>query len=234
MRVYRYTLVAIIMYSRLTAGPDIKIPKTLFSVLQNNSGWELVDSDSSGLTVSTKTIPNRNLAALMVEQSTSLPLSVVSDVVMDVGHYSDFLISAGKMYSEEISRAESSLDGYQYISIDVPFFSDRKYCFRMNRNGVSPEDTLSLVHWYLLNEDGKHSNFLKNTDFEAVYLDHGAGLWMAYKRADGSVIISYRLYMDPGGTIPKFLVDKINQMSIVNIFRDALVEAQKRSLVDYQ
>ena len=34
--------------------------------------------------------------------------------------------------------------------------------------------------------------------------------------------------MDPGGSIPNFIIDKINEVSIVNIFKDALAEAEKR------
>lgn len=232
MRQSLYILCALFISSSLSADSESEIPKMLFSILQDNSNWELVDSDSSGLTVSTKFLANRDLAAIMVEKKTSLPSSVISNVIMDVGNYSDFLVSAGKIFSKEISRTKSSIDGYQYLSIDAPFFSDRRYCFKMNKSGIALDDSLSLVHWYLLSQDGKHSGFLENTGRGAVYLDHGAGLWMAYKNPNGTSVISYRLYMDPGGAIPNFLIDKINKISIVNIFKDALAEAEKRNIIN--
>ena len=34
--------------------------------------------------------------------------------------------------------------------------------------------------------------------------------------------------MDPGGSLPSFLIDIINKNSVVNIFEDAVAEAQKR------
>ena len=34
--------------------------------------------------------------------------------------------------------------------------------------------------------------------------------------------------MDPGGALPEFLVDMMNKVSVMNIFKDAIVEAQLR------
>ena len=92
MRQSLYILCALLISSSLSADSESEIPKMLFSILQDNSNWELVDSDSSGLTVSTKFLANRDLAAIMVEKKTSLPTSVISNVIMDVGNYSDFLV----------------------------------------------------------------------------------------------------------------------------------------------
>ena len=36
------------------------------------------------------------------------------------------------------------------------------------------------------------------------------------------------IYIDPGGSLPNFLIDLINKTSVVNIFKDAIAEAQKR------
>ena len=41
--------------------------------------------------------------------------------------------------------------------------------------------------------------------------------------------ISYRLFMDPGGSIPNFLTDKINEISIINLFKDVIAEAERRT-----
>ena len=77
-----------------------------------------------------------------------------------------------------------------------------------------------------------HQHLLKYDTKDAVQLDFGAGLWMAEKADNGSVTISYRLYMDPGGSIPRFLIDIVNEMSIVNIFKDALAEAGRREITN--
>ena len=40
-------------------------------------------------------------------------------------------------------------------------------------------------------------------------------------------LISYRLYMDPGGSLPDFIIKKVNESSIYNIFNDVINEASK-------
>ena len=45
---------------------------------------------------------------------------------------------------------------------------------------------------------------------------------------DGSSIISYIVYIDPGGSIPAFAIDKANEVGIITILEDVLAEASKR------
>ena len=61
-----------------------------------------------------------------------------------------------------------------------------------------------------------------------MYLDFGAGSWSANSLGNGRFEISYRLYMDPGGSIPDFLTQRVNAISIINLFQDALAEAGRR------
>ena len=42
--------------------------------------------------------------------------------------------------------------------------------------------------------------------------------------------ISYRLIMDPGGYIPDLLVEMINEVALVSLFKDVLKEARSRRL----
>tara|TARA_B100001750_G_scaffold54886_1_gene41769 strand:+ start:3035 stop:3742 length:708 start_codon:yes stop_codon:yes gene_type:complete len=215
----------------LLAKTEHKKPEQLFRILQNNHGWELADINDE-VSISTKLIQNRDLVALMVKQKTSISLEILQEVIMDVKYYSDFLTGAGPIISQEIYRTDSWLDGYQFIPVDVPFVSNREYCFRMHLNGLLDNDSTSIVHWYLLKQDSTNQHLLKYDTKDAVQLDFGAGLWMAEKADNGSVTISYRLYMDPGGSIPRFLIDIVNEMSIVNIFKDALAEAGRREITN--
>ena len=34
--------------------------------------------------------------------------------------------------------------------------------------------------------------------------------------------------MDPGGALPEFLIDMMNKVSVMNIFKDAIAEAKLR------
>ena len=51
---------------------------------------------------------------------------------------------------------------------------------------------------------------------------------MAEETLSDTIVLSYRIYMDPGGALPEFLVDMMNKVSVMNIFKDAIAEAKLR------
>ena len=193
--------------------------------LHDNTGWEILNSSNN--LVSIKEIPGKDLFAVMVKKEINLPKEILQDVIMDINNYKQFLKSSGSFISNEIKRTTEFVDGYQFIPINIPFFDNREYFFRMYPNGFKDDDSISIIHWYLLNEQRP---ILKNKDHSATYLNHGAGLWVAENQFNNKTSFSYRIYMDPGGSLPTFLIDLINKTSVVNIFEDAIAEAQNRYL----
>jgi hypothetical protein len=55
---------------------------------------------------------------------------------------------------------------------------------------------------------------------------------MAERADDGDYMLSYRLYLDPGGSIPDFAIELLNKMSVVNVFNDVLIEASRRNYTE--
>ena len=99
---------------------------------------------------------------------------------------------------------------------------DREYFFRVHSNGTNNKDTTSIVHWYLIkNPKEKQKELNKQT----ITLNYGAGLWIADSFNDTSYVLSYCLFLDPGGFIPDFAVEIINKANIINIFQDVIAEA---------
>lgn len=201
-------------------------PTNLLNSLHDNNGWEVIDSSSNNL-VSIKEIPGRDLFAVMVKKEINLPKEILQDVIMDINNYKQFLKSSDSFISNEIKRTTEFVDGYQFIPINIPFFDNREYFFRMYPSGFKDDDSISIIHWYLLNEQ---QPIFKKKDRSATYLSHGAGLWVAENQFNNKTSFSYRIYMDPGGSLPTFLIDLINKTSVVNIFEDAIAEAQNRYL----
>ena len=201
-------------------------PTNLLNSLHDNNGWEVIDSSSNNL-VSIKEIPGKDLFAVMVKKEINLPKEILQDVIMDINNYKQFLKSSGSFISNEIKRTTEFVDGYQFIPINIPFFDNREYFFRMYPSGFKDDDSISIIHWYLLNEQ---QPIFKKKDRSATYLSHGAGLWVAENQFNNKTSFSYRIYMDPGGSLPTFLIDLINKTSVVNIFEDAIAEAQNRYL----
>jgi len=147
---------------------------------------------------------------------------------MDLERYGEFLSNANTLNSAVLKITDEYVDGYQHIQVALPFFSDRRYCFRMTAYEWPQDSNETLVEWYLLDKEGDYASYLKQHDPKAVYLDFGAGSWSAKALGKGRFEISYRLYMDPGGSIPDFLTQRVNAISIINLFQDALAEAGRR------
>jgi hypothetical protein len=211
-----------LVYSKNLSTKPIK----LLNSLHDNNGWEILESSSNNL-VSIKKIPERDLFAVMVKKDIELPKNILQDVIMDVNNYKQFLKSSDSFISNEIKRTTHFVDGYQFIPINIPFFDNREYLFRMYPSGFKDDDSISIIHWYLLDQN---ENVLDKKTHSATYLSHGAGLWVAEEKLNNKISLSYRLYMDPGGSLPTFLIDMINKASVVNIFEDVIAEAQNRYL----
>ena len=215
------------LFSRVVFSGNLSSkPINLLNSLHDNNGWKIIDSSSNNL-VSTKEIPGKNLSAVMVKKEIDVPKEILQDVIMDINNYKQFLKSSGPFISNEIKRTTDFVDGYQFIPINIPFFDNREYLFRMYPSGFKDDDSISIIHWYLLNEQ---EAVLEEKNHSATYLNHGAGLWVAENQLNNKTSFSYRIYMDPGGSLPTFLIDLINKTSVVNIFEDAIAEAQNRYL----
>ena len=210
----------------LLANEIFEKPALLFQMLRSNENWTTV-AKKGEVILSTKSIKNMSLVAFMAKQKTNIPSKIIQDIVMDVKNYGQYFNSAGEFIFNEVRRNSGAVEGYHLLPVDLPFMKDREYFFRVHSGGYDKEDNVSIVHWYLIDEPEKVQT--QNTSKGAIYLNYGAGLWMAEHNDDGEYMLSYRLYVDPGGSIPDFAIELLNKMSIVNVFNDVLSEASRRT-----
>jgi hypothetical protein len=112
--------------------------------------------------------------------------------------------------------------------------SDRHYVFKMRRQFVSAQGN-EVVDWVLIPPDSEFKKVIaegKAKNSSLVYLDKGAGVWRVRRDKDGALWASYRLYMDPGGWIPDAIVRRANKSGLLNLFADAMREAERRAKTD--
>ena len=93
--------------------------------LYTEQGWEYIKSRKDGITIKSKTVKGRELEALMVHKKIKISPNIITEVLMDVDHYGDFLSSAGTLKSIPLDNTSLYLDGYQHISNSIPFFEIR-------------------------------------------------------------------------------------------------------------
>lgn len=225
MKNFYHPIIINIILINIIFSSNISIkPIDLLSSLHNNADWKLLQSKEN-ISVSTKKIEGKDLLGVMVKGEISLPNEILQNVIMDIDGYSDFLKGSSSIISKKLKKTSDFVDGYQFIPINIPFFENREYLFRMYPRSYRNDDNTSIIHWHLLDRD---LQYLNSDSLTATYLNYGAGLWVAEKSTENKTYISYRIYMDPGGSLPSFLIDMINKTSVVNIFNDVVAEAQKR------
>ena len=203
-------------------------PNELYRLLEASKGWVMND-EIEGYKLFSKKIEDQDLSAVMVTYETSIPLSSIQEVLMDVENYESFLSSSSKMVTKQLKKDDTAVVGYQFIPINLPFMNDRHYCFKLIKNEINVENSKTLVKWFLLDEDQELLDFQSSNKTNPIYLKYGAGLWLVDSIDKSKIKISYRLFMDPGGSIPNFLTEKINEISIINLFKDVIAEAERRT-----
>ena len=130
-----------------------------------------------------------------------------------------------------ISNDENLIDAYQHLPVPIPFISDRHYIFRMT---IFENDSNS-IRWILLDQKNKYISYLTNKKkllSSAIYLNTGVGIWKVRKIKSNITEVSYRLYMDTGGKLPKFLVDWLNRTAANNVFSDIRNASLKQELIN--
>jgi len=182
----------------------------------------LVEALEDGITIAEKEVDGIAVKAVKVSQVVDINPETLAQVIEDITNYGTFLKSAPGMECNLLETNEDHIIGYQYV--DIPLISDRVYAFKMYR----PDSSSTRVDWELVPQNSLGE--LRVNQRSGVYIDVGVGSWSMQQRSDGTYRVSYRLVMDPGGWIPDSISDYFNRVSIVGIFKDAIMETERRSL----
>lgn len=204
--------------------PVNTVQSMMFDVLDRDEDWVAVKKLTDGIFLSEMEIPGIPVKGVKVSQVLDTPPETIAQVVEDVANYGRFLNSAPGMECRLLKQDEMSLLGIQHVAI--PLISDRSYGFRMFR----PDPSGTRVDWALIGEE-ELSALVSDDNWKIdgnEYLDIGVGSWQMEAVGNGLHQVSYRLIMDPGGWIPDRVTNYVNQVSIVNLFRDAITEAELR------
>ncbi|MBZ0265440.1 hypothetical protein K8I28_12315 [bacterium] len=199
----------------------------LMEELKSDVGWEVSDMSDDGQILSTRSVEGLDGKCVKIARTVNVSSEQISQIVYDIANYNSF-ITTDRVFADMIYEAEDYKDGYQRY--DVPFLKDRHLIYRMSKPVVSNDST--LIKWELLPEDNQYRSYLVNLnpDSEPIYATEGAGLWEIVKLTENTTEVSYSLYMNPGGMLPDFLINKANRNGIAGLFNDVLNAAEKVSV----
>jgi len=197
-------------------------------------GWVSInDSVNKGddPLISTKDIYGFPYQALMIKDIIPVKSKKIISIIKDVQNYDDIFVSSKLVSTSVINNKENLIDAYQHLPVPIPFISDRHYIFRM----TSFDNDLNSIRWILLDEKNEHISYLSNKKKllpNAIYLNTGIGIWKLRKINSNTTEVSYRLYMDSGGKLPKFLVDWLNKTAAKNVFNDIRNASLNQGLIN--
>ena len=214
------TISLLLIAFHLTSGDQ----NSALTSLINNTDWELIYEFEDSVKVYTKKLPDKGLKAYRVSKFTNIDREKLFKVFEDVKNYEQILTSATKMDFGFIRAEQDTLYGHQHINI--PLAKDRHYVYKL----IKHSPTKSYAHWILMDKEGAFSEFIQNkadTSGSPIYIEEGLGVFQVQELRDNSRRVSYSLYMDPGGWLPNFLINKSNRKGLVGMLRDVVREAKK-------
>ena len=201
------------------------------SQLLRQDGWEVIETSEDGYTISQIEIPGYDMDGVKVSVEVNLNPQVLFDVIHDVNKYDSFLTSAKSIDFETLEQGDAHVIGYQHIT--VPYFSNRHYIYHFDLE-ILHDNNRHITGWELIGVQDGYGDFIQQMNAvydDPVYLDEGVGRFIIEPISDSKVNLSYRLYMDIGGWIPTSLVEMSNRTGILNLVKDLVKEAEKRSKI---
>ncbi|AKU90454.1 START domain-containing protein [Vulgatibacter incomptus] len=168
--------------------------------------WRMV-SDSGGLKVSTRDVAG-SVPEMRVEGRIDAPPERVLAVLADVDAYSETMPHTEE--SRMVKREGNTI--WMYSVVDPPLASRRDYCVKITLSEKG--DGILATTWIPDNEVAPPQ---KSGTVRVKVNDGG---WTLVPADDGRATYAvYRLHVDPGGNLPKWIVNKANRTSVPDAFK---------------
>lgn len=199
--------------------------------LDEESGWQRFKEKGNTI-FRRKELAGYDLFALEISREVTISPNAVFEVLLDVNNYGRVLGENKYLEAEEVKVDSTEITGYQYARI--PLIPNRHYLFSFDMDNY--RDSL-LKHekkliWLLLEPEEEFTDFIekKNKDnHNPLYIKNGSGIWKIEKLSSGKYLNSYRLYLDPAGWMPSWLVNTFNVKNLEQLFNRVLQAASERS-----
>lgn len=169
--------------------------------------WEKVNDDDDGLRVWNRDIPNSDVRELKAERVIDVSADKVWVAINDIEKYTEFM-----PYLSEVtilSRKPNQVVAYHRI--DAPLISNRDYTLTIT-SALNSKEGHFFRHWITTNDEGPapKKNFVRVTICE--------GSWTLEKMGPKKTRLRYWVHTHPGGSIPNWIVNKANSVSLPTLF----------------
>lgn len=180
--------------------------------------WKL-NTDKDGIKIYTSFIPDSKIKAVKVEGTFNATPSQLVALLMDVNTAADWLYHTKiSMLVKQVSPTEI----YYYSEVNLPWpVQDRDFVAHL----IVSQDPNSKV----VTIEGPTVTGLVPQKQGIVRITDATGKWVITPTGNNQIKVDYSIHLDPGGSLPSWLVNMFATEGPVKIFKGIKSQLQKRA-----
>jgi len=180
------------------------------------SDWQL-KTKKEGIKIYTRDIPGSKVKALKVESQFDATPAQLTALIMDVNDATNWVYH---VKSSSLIKRVSSSELYYYSEVSLPWpLADRDFVAHLTVS-QNPETKAVTI-------DGPAVAGLVAEKAGIVRVSDSKGKWVITPIANGQVNVEYCIHVDPGGTLPAWLINMFATEGPIKIFKNIKVELLK-------
>lgn len=193
----------------------------LYKASYGQADWSL-KSTKNGLNIYTKTVSSSGLKGIRVKCTLPAKLSQIVALIMDVNAGEEWVYGTKSSF---LLKKVSPSELYYYSEVDIPWpINNRDFIAHLT---VSQDPQTKVV---TINGP-TDANYLPSKP-PIVRVSHSIGKWVLTPAKNNLVQIDYTLEVDPGGTIPVWLVNLFATSGPVETFKKMKEQVKKTQYVN--
>ncbi|HEY9000892.1 MAG TPA: START domain-containing protein [Mucilaginibacter sp.] len=178
--------------------------------------WKL-SADKEGIKVYTSIVPDSKIKAVKVECDLNATPSQLVAVVMDVNTATDWVYH---VKSAKLIKQVSASELYYYSEVSLPWpAANRDFVAHLT---VSKDPSTKII-----TIDGPAVPGYVPVKKGIVRIDNSSGKWVITPIGTSQVHVQYSIHVDPGGSLPAWLVNIFATDAPLKIFENLKVQLQK-------
>jgi hypothetical protein len=187
-----------------------------FATVFAQSDWQL-KTEKEGIKIYTRDIPGSKIKALKVDATFDATPAQLANLIMDVNSAGDWVYH---VKSSILIKRISASELYYYSEVSLPWpLADRDFVAHLTVN-QNPETKVVTI-------DGPAVTGMVPAKAGVIRVNDSKGKWVITPTGNGRVNVEYCIHLDPGGTLPSWLINMFATQGPMNIFRNIKVELQK-------
>jgi hypothetical protein len=177
-------------------GVNVAILLFAFAPARSQSEWELKKSES-GINVYTRYTPTSQLKEVLVKNTVKSSLSAIVALLLDTKNYPNWIYACKE---EKTLKVVSDKEQYQYQVVKIPWpFSNRDLVidFKISQDSLTKVVTIASTC----------SPDFTSHQLGCIRVEHFQSTYTLTPVPGGNVQVEFEMFVDPGGSIPDWLIN---------------------------